>query len=262
MEKLVFIAGQLNVELQFQESAVQSGNKKIITDPAITLGGRAFRQAVFSKELDMNVILLGRIGDDYHGKMIRESLEKAGISTQYIKEAPNETTGMSIEINSRTHPKESYFHPGANMGQDEFKMPIDYYLHLCDAVIVNRWSHFNLRSRVLQAAQMNSVPNIYVRSGIPVPEEKNLPIDYLFLDFSEEDSPIIATFNMKDYSIQKGIFIYQKGEFIALAPTGEERYRSKIPSELNADFIVTRIMVTLKSQIKLPETIAFMKLLS
>jgi hypothetical protein len=261
MEKLMFIAGQLNVELQSQEIAKQNGYKKIISDPEITLGGRAYRQAIFSKDLGMNIILLACIGDDYYGKMIRESLEKAGISTRYIREVHNKNTGMSIKIGSPNSQIERYFNPGANLSDGEFKLPVDYYLHLCDAVIVNRWCNFSLRRRILHAAQINSIPNIYVHSDFLDGEEKSLPMDYLFLDFSEADSNRIVTLNVQDSLIKKGIFIYKKSAITILSPTGEEFVTINIPPEMNADFIVTRIMAKLNPQTKLNEIITFTKLL-
>jgi hypothetical protein len=90
-------------------------------------------------------------------------------------------------------------------------MPIDYYLHLCDAVIVNKWCNLNLRRQILQAAHINSIPNIYVRSGLLDEEEQSLPIDYLFLDLSEEGPDISAAMKIEDYPVQKGIF-YTKEE--------------------------------------------------
>lgn len=259
MEKLIFIAGQLHVEIRARELDGQQGYKRIITDTSITLGGRAYRQAIYSKELGMNVILLGRIGDDDHGKMIHESLVKVGISTRYIEEIRHEHTGISFEVQSE-HQKQFYFDPGANLGHSDFKIPIDYYLHLCDAVIVNKWCSLELRNEVLQAAQVNSIPNIYVQSGLPHDEEKNLPIDYLFLDFSIENQNLLQTINLKDYLIRKGIFVFKKGEITTISPNGAECYILNLPVELNADFVVTRIMATLTPRIKLSDTAAFTKM--
>jgi hypothetical protein len=258
MGKLIFIAGQLNVEIHTQETGIHSGSKKIVAEPRITLGGRAYRQAMYSKDLGMNVILLGSIGDDYYGKLIRESLEKAGISTSYIKDFHDKNTGMSIEICSENRQIRRYFSPGANLNDGEFQVPIDYYLHLCDAVIVNKWCNFNLRQQILQAAHNNSIPNIYVRSGFPDEEEQNLPIEYLLLDFSDKESDaVIESLKMKSCPVQKGIFIRMKGEIIVLAPTGEEFCRVDAAPESNTDWIVSRIMAKLDPKIKLNETISF-----
>jgi len=260
MGKLIFIAGQLNVEICSQETGNQNGCKKIVTEPQITLGGRAYRQAIYSKDLGMNVILLGSIGDDYYGKLIRESLEKAGISTSYIKDIHNKNTGLSIEICSQNHQIKRYFSPGANLNDSEFQMPIDYYLHLCDAVIVNKWCDINLRRQILQAAQINSIPNIYVRSGFPDEEEQSLPIEYMLLDFSEEEFDAIAALSMKSYSVQKGVFIRKKSEIIVFAPTGEEYCRMDVSSAYNTDFIISRIMMILDPKIKLNDTVSFARL--
>jgi len=260
MEKLIFIVGQLNVEIHSEETGIQNGCKKIVKEPEITLGGRAYRQAIFSKDQGMNVILLGSIGDDYYGKLIRESLEKAGISTSYIKDIDNKSTGLSVGIRSQSRQITRYFSPGANLSDSEFKMPIDYYLHLCDAVIVNKWCSFNLRRQILQAAHINSIPSIYVRSGLPDEEEQGLPIEYLFLDFSEEESNAIATLNIKNYSVQKGIFIRSKSQIIVLAPTGEEYYRADLSSAFSTDLIVTQIMVKLDPKTKLNDTNSFTRL--
>ena len=260
MEKIIFIVGHLIVEMRFQETNIQYGCKKIIDGPEITLGGDAYRQAIYCKNIGINVILLGNVGDDYYGKLIQKALKMAGISTSYIKEIHNKNTGLSIEICSQNNQIKRYLSLGANMNDSEFKIPIDYYLHLCNAVIVNKLCNFNLRRQILQAAKTNSIPSIYVRSGFPDEEERNLPIEYLFLDFSEEENVPISKLDIKSYSVQKAIFIRKKNEIIALDPTGEECYRTSKEAPLNTNSIISGIIIKLDPRTKLNDALSFERL--
>jgi sugar/nucleoside kinase (ribokinase family) len=72
----------------------------------------------------MNVILVGGIGDDYYGKLMREVFGKIRDRTSYIKDIPGKNTGLSIEIRSENQQKNRYyFSPGANMNDVSLQCP-------------------------------------------------------------------------------------------------------------------------------------------
>jgi pfkB family carbohydrate kinase len=262
MEKLVFIVGQLNIEIRSRELDRQKGCYCLTHNTQISIECRAVQQANYCKQLGMNVILLGRVGEDFHGKMIQESLIKAGISTNYIEEAKHEHTGINIEILSGKSEKKVYFDPGANLGDGDFKIPIEYYLHLCDAVIVNKWCNYDLRQQIFQAAQLHLIPNIYVHSGFPGEDLKNMHIDYLFLDLSNEQQTSIETLTFQNYFIKKGVFIFNRGEISVLAPSGEHVYKLTISPELDANYIVTLLVTTMNSRTGIDESALFKKLMA
>lgn len=248
------IAGQLNIEIQNRETDAQIGQQRIVAETRISVGGRAYRQALYGKGLGLSVILLGRTGDDSHGKLIRDTLAKDGISTRYIEEAAAEQTGLCIRIQGADARKQTFYDPGANLGYINCKTPIEFYLHLCDVAVVNKWCHFEVRKEILAAARSCAVPNIYVCSGMLTPEEQELPIDYLFLDYSENDRESIDSINLKDFSIGKGIFVFKNGAIHAVAVTGEEIHTMALPPEWNADQIVSKLMVSIKRGLNLSET--------
>lgn len=257
MERIVFIAGQLNVEIECREAAVNPG-RTLVKDTRITLGGRAFRQAMCSKSLGMNVILLGRVGNDHHGKMILESLAKAGISSRYVEEAETGRTGLSVRILAEGGLRHEYFDPGANLGEIDYQIPIEYYLHLCDAIVVNKWCSLSLRKTILATAREHTVPCVYVHSGTMDDEERGLVLDFLFLD-GTEDAAVNTPGSYAGYTINRGVFIFSPGNLRLLSPQGDEVYAAAVPEGLDADSVVARLAANLFPETKLRETAAFLE---
>ena len=61
-------------------------------------GGRGQNQAIAARYYGAEVKLLGAVGSDLYGEAIKKNLMKFGLSLEYIKTMPNETTDTKIII--------------------------------------------------------------------------------------------------------------------------------------------------------------------
>jgi len=251
MERLVSIIGQLIVEIKANEVSEQGG-RHLIADTRIVPGGRSYRQALYAKEQGYNSILLGRIGDDHYGKIILDSLNGLGISTQFIEVSKSEYTGISFEVQKTKDATQSvFFDPGASTGRGDFQYPIQNYLTLCDVIIINQWLHQGLSAKVLELAEKNSIPTVYVCSTPP--RERPFAVDYLFLE-SASNGGVVDSSSMQ---ARKGLFLWSAGELSAFLPNGEQVYKLKLNRDWDGDYLVIRLMRSLSGDARLEKTAEF-----
>jgi len=249
MERLVAIVGQLIVEIKSNELSAQGG-RHLIADTRILPGGRSYRQALYAKQEGYSTILLGRIGDDHYGKIILDSLNGLGISTQFVEVSKNEYTGISFEINRQQEAAPSvYFDPGASTGRGEFHYLLEDYLALCDVIILNQWLHPDLSARVLDMAAKSGIPTVYVCSAPP--RDKPLEVDYLFLEAASSFRESGAV------QVRKGRFLWSDGELAAYSPGGEQVYRLQLDRKWDGDYLAIRLMRSLSGTPRLEETASF-----
>lgn len=251
MERLVTIVGQLIVEIKADE-VKQLGSRHLIGGTRIVPGGRSYRQARYCKAQGYNSILLGRIGDDYYGKVILDSLNRLGISTQFVEVSKSEYTGLSFEIRTsgQTAPN-VYFDPGASTGLGDFQYAIQNYLSLCDLIVINQWVHPALTAKVLELAGKHSIPTLYVCSDPP--RESPPAVDYLFLE-SSANGQVADTGSVQ---ARRGLFLWREGQLSAFLPNGGEAYRLELNRQWDGDFLVARLLQSLSSGARLEETAKF-----
>lgn len=248
MERLVAIVGQLIVEIAADEVGEQGG-RHMLANTRIIPGGRSYRQALYAKQHGYSSILLGRIGDDHYGKLILDSLNGLGISTQFIDVSKSEYTGISFEVKRLLDGAECiYFDPGASTGAGNFQYPIQNYLTLCDAIFINQWVHRALSAKVLELAAQNSIPTVYVCSTPP--QGMPFAVDYLLIESGCDAEGIEAG----SLQVKKGLFLWQRGELSAFMPDGDRVYKLKLNKDWNGDFLAIRLMRTLSGNAKLEET--------
>jgi hypothetical protein len=249
MERLVSIVGQLIVEIKADEVS-RLGSRHLIGGTRIVPGGRSYRQALCAKEQGYNSILLGRIGDDHYGKIILDSLNRLGISTQFVEVSRSEYTGLSFEVTSPPQASPSvYFDPGASTGPGDFQYPIENYLSLCDLIIINQWVHRDLSAKVLKLAEENRIPTLYACSAPP--RESPLAVDYLFLESASGNGDSVECGSVQ---ARKGLFDWRGGTLSAFLPNGEQVYRLEMGSKCDGDSLVVRLMQSLSSGARLEET--------
>jgi ribokinase len=253
MESLVSIAGQLIVEIQTDEIGGQ-GLRRLTANTRIVPGGRSYRQALYAKQQGFSSILLGRIGDDHYGKIILDSLNRLGISTQFIEVSKSEYTGISYEVKRKGEAWQSvYFDPGASTGRGDFKYPIQNYLGLCDLAILNQWLHPGLRAQILQFAEDDSIPTVYVCSAAP--QEEPFEVDYLFLESASNSQEALSG----SLKTRKGLFLWSEGELSAFLPEGDRVYKLKLNKDWDGDYLVIRLARSLSGTPRLEETAEFAK---
>lgn len=116
MKRGVLVVGSINMDLVMVAPRipapgeyVHAGGFRMVT------GGKGANQAVASRRLGNPTWLLGRVGDDTFGSILRESLEADGVSTALVSSTPGTATGVAlIVVEAGTGTNTIVVDPGAN----------------------------------------------------------------------------------------------------------------------------------------------------
>jgi ribokinase len=100
--KRVLVVGSLNADLVVRlERFPAAGETVPGTDFAVHPGGKGGNQACAAARLGATVVMVGRVGRDANGRLLRESLEAAGVDCSHVVEDPAAPTGTAlIEIDA------------------------------------------------------------------------------------------------------------------------------------------------------------------
>jgi sugar/nucleoside kinase (ribokinase family) len=99
----VLTFGDLCVDmiLSGQDVVPEFGQKeKLVEDYFLEMGGSCSIFACQTAKLGLRTALVGKVGKDAFGQLITQTLEDAGVSTQYLKTEPDEKTGISVILNT------------------------------------------------------------------------------------------------------------------------------------------------------------------
>jgi sugar/nucleoside kinase (ribokinase family) len=75
-------------------------SEKLLEDYSIEMGGSCSIFACQTAKLNLRTAIVGKIGDDEFGRKIQESLEEAGVCTDYVKVDSKLKTGVSLALNN------------------------------------------------------------------------------------------------------------------------------------------------------------------
>ncbi len=97
----VVVVGELNVDLILNkiESFPEMGKEKLAEEMALTLGSSSAIFASNLSALGAKVAFLGKIGNDYFGKLVLERLTQKGVDVSLIVKDPDSYTGATIVLN-------------------------------------------------------------------------------------------------------------------------------------------------------------------
>lgn len=118
-QRRLCVIGSLNVDLTVSIPRFhQPGETVFGTAFATYPGGKGGNQAVAAARLGADVLLCGRLGDDPHGRLYRQSLAGEGIDTAGVVTDPVAATGVAlIEVDAAGENRIAVV-PGANMAVD------------------------------------------------------------------------------------------------------------------------------------------------
>lgn len=95
----ILIIGSINLDhIVFLENFPKSGTVQIAKKNIKLAGGKALNQAIGLKNLNKDVMLIGKIGTDESGDIIINTLENEGISTDLILRDSNTSTGVATVL--------------------------------------------------------------------------------------------------------------------------------------------------------------------
>lgn len=94
--KKIISVGSINTNITLTvDELPSSGSTTITTASCISLGGKGANQAIGAARLGREVILIGKIGNDYDSTIIYDTLKKEHILTHGIRRNSNTSTGKA-----------------------------------------------------------------------------------------------------------------------------------------------------------------------
>ena len=94
--KKIISVGSINTDITLTvDELPSSGSTTITTASCISLGGKGANQAIGAARLGREVILIGKIGNDYDSTIIYDTLKKEHILTHGIRRNSNTSTGKA-----------------------------------------------------------------------------------------------------------------------------------------------------------------------
>ena len=115
MTRSVVVVGSLNADLVVNVQALPKPGETVPgTSFAIYPGGKGANQACAAARLGAEVHMVGRVGDDDHGRLLVESLAAAGVHTSAVAVDAATTTGTALITVDAAGQNEIVVVPGAN----------------------------------------------------------------------------------------------------------------------------------------------------
>lgn len=98
----VVVVGSANADLVVQVGRHPAPGETVLgSDLAVYPGGKGANQAVAAARLGARVALLGRVGTDGHGRLLRESLRRDGVELSHLHDTPAASGVAMIAVGPR-----------------------------------------------------------------------------------------------------------------------------------------------------------------
>jgi ribokinase len=111
----IVVVGSLNADLVVRTPRFPApGETTTGSDFAVYPGGKGANQAVAAGRLGARVAMIGRVGRDDHGQLLKDSLRAAGVETDGVLEVVAAATGVAVITIDATGQNEIVLAPGAN----------------------------------------------------------------------------------------------------------------------------------------------------
>ncbi|EST33957.1 ribokinase [Streptomyces niveus] len=97
MPTTVFVVGSLNADQLLEVPAFPAAGETVLaSDVLITAGGKGGNQAVAAARAGAAVVMIGALGDDAHGVLVRRALTESGVDTGWVRTAEGTHTGTAV----------------------------------------------------------------------------------------------------------------------------------------------------------------------
>lgn len=114
MSAAVLVVGSANADLVVPVDRRPGGGETVLGgDTALSPGGKGANTAVAAGKLGADVALLGAVGDDPYGRLLRDSLANAGVDTQFVRTV-DRPTGIAYITVTPDGENSILVSPGAN----------------------------------------------------------------------------------------------------------------------------------------------------
>ncbi|MFI6085211.1 ribokinase [Streptomyces sp. NPDC051217] len=97
MPTTVFVVGSLNADQLLEVPAFPAAGETVLASGAtVTAGGKGGNQAVAASRAGAAVVMIGALGDDAHGRLVRRALTESGVDTRWVGTAGGTHTGTAV----------------------------------------------------------------------------------------------------------------------------------------------------------------------
>jgi ribokinase len=111
----VVVIGSLNADLVVRTPRFPApGETTTGTDFAVYPGGKGANQAVAAARLGARVAMVGRVGRDDHGRLLKSSLTAAGVDPEPVIDDEDAATGVAVITIDASGQNQIVLAPGAN----------------------------------------------------------------------------------------------------------------------------------------------------
>lgn len=165
----VVVVGSANADLVVRVRRHPAPGETVLgSDLAVHPGGKGANQAVAAARLGARVALLGRVGADGHGRLLRESLERDGVDLSHLHDTPAASGIAMIAVGPRGD-NSIIVAPGANslLTEDDVRRAAPL---LRSAPVVSLQLEIPLPT-VLAAARLARRPVLNLSPAVSVPDE-------------------------------------------------------------------------------------------
>ena len=115
MSGTIVVVGSLNADLVVRTPRFPTpGETTTGSGFAVYPGGKGANQAVAAGRLGARVAMIGRVGRDDHGQLLRRSLSAAGVDTAAVLDDDEEPTGVAVITIDASGQNHIVLAPGAN----------------------------------------------------------------------------------------------------------------------------------------------------
>jgi ribokinase len=116
----ICVLGSLHMDLIIKTYRMPKlGETLIGNEFHMRMGGKGANQAVAAAKLGADVVLIGRVGDDYFGDKMIENAEKRGVHVEYIKKEKGTSSSVALIVVDQKGDNFLLIAPGADMTYDE-----------------------------------------------------------------------------------------------------------------------------------------------
>lgn len=124
----IAVVGSLNMDYSVMlDKRPVAGETILANDVLITSGGKGANQAYAAGRIGGNVQMIGRVGDDINGEIIKKALKEQSVNTEGIGTDKENTTGIAIIVLDSQAQNSIIVCPGANRSvkEDEILEALD-----------------------------------------------------------------------------------------------------------------------------------------
>jgi ribokinase len=93
----ILVLGSLNLDLVLHVSRMPGAGETMASEASASLcGGKGANQAVATARMGAQVAMIGRVGNDPAGLMLRDALEREAIGLDGVMDSPGEASGVAV----------------------------------------------------------------------------------------------------------------------------------------------------------------------